>query len=186
VAAPACAYDGRVDDATRLAAVLAPVFRDDDGELRILLVVRSDHGVHGGQLAFPGGRRDPGDADLVATALRETEEEIGLARADVEVLAALPPQTTGPSRFLAHPFLARIPANPRLTLHPTEIAGVLMPSVLELAAPGVRETLPFTFPGRGETRLVDGIDIEGRVLWGFTLRVLDDLLPRLLEGEWEV
>ena len=57
--------------ADRVAAVLAPVFRDEDGQLRLVLIVRTDRGHHGGQLAFPGGRVDDADESLVATALRE-------------------------------------------------------------------------------------------------------------------
>jgi len=66
-------------DDLRTAAVIVPVLRDDDGELRVLLVVRvDDRGLHGGQLGLPGGRPEAGDADLLATALREAQEEIGL------------------------------------------------------------------------------------------------------------
>ena len=60
----------------RIAAVLVPVFRDAAGLLRLVLIVRTDRGLHGGQLAAPGGKVDPGDESLLATALRETEEEI--------------------------------------------------------------------------------------------------------------
>ncbi|MDH4177689.1 MAG: NUDIX domain-containing protein, partial [Thermoleophilia bacterium] len=71
-----------------MAAVLVPVFRDEEGELRLLLVARvDDGGLHGGQLGLPGGRPEPGDADLRATALREAEEEIGLEPESVTVLA---------------------------------------------------------------------------------------------------
>ena len=69
------------------SAVLAPIYRDADGRLRLVFIRRSPFGVHGGQIAFPGGRREPEDPDLLTTALREAEEEIGLDRALVEVLA---------------------------------------------------------------------------------------------------
>jgi 8-oxo-dGTP pyrophosphatase MutT (NUDIX family) len=65
--------------AMREAAVLVPVYRAQDGELVVVLVRRGAGGVYGGQLALPGGQRDPGDVDLAATALREAEEELGLA-----------------------------------------------------------------------------------------------------------
>ena len=57
-----------------------PVYRADDGELRLVIVRRGDQGPHGGQLAFPGGKCEPGDGDALATALRETREEIGIDR----------------------------------------------------------------------------------------------------------
>src|SRR2546423_1712079 len=93
---------------SRLAAVLVPVFRDGDGRLRILLIVRTDHGLHGGQLAVPGGKQDSGDESLLATALREAREEIGLE--DVDVLAELPTVRSGPTNFEVHAFLGRVPA----------------------------------------------------------------------------
>jgi 8-oxo-dGTP pyrophosphatase MutT (NUDIX family) len=62
----------------RIAAVLVPVYRDEDGRLRLVLIVRTDRGLHGGQLALPGGKADADDETLMATALREAEEEIGL------------------------------------------------------------------------------------------------------------
>ena len=82
----------------REAAVLVPVYRRQDGELMMVLVRRAHGGVHGGQLALPGGQRDPSDADLAATALREANEELGLVSDHIQLLVALPvvkTQTTG-------------------------------------------------------------------------------------------
>ena len=166
------------------AAVLVPVFRDAESRLRLLLVVRGDHGIHGGQLGLPGGRAEPADASLLATALRETEEEIGLPREHVEVLAALPPLDARVSGFRVHPFLGRVPADARFQLGAGEIVGVLTPLVEELADPRARRELPFTSRAFPKGLLVEGISIEGHVLWGLTLRLLDPLVPRLLAGEW--
>ena len=69
------------------SAVLAPLYRDPQGSLRLVFIRRAPHGIHGGQIAFPGGRREPEDANLLATALREAEEELGLDPAMVEVMA---------------------------------------------------------------------------------------------------
>src|SRR5918999_1719004 len=98
------------------AAVLVPVFRDAESRLRLLLVVRGDHGIHGGQLGLPGGRAEDGDGSMLETALRETEEEIGLPREQVDVLAALEPLDAAVSNFRVHPFLARIPTEARFQL----------------------------------------------------------------------
>ena len=156
----------------RTAAVLVPVFRDADGELRIVLVVRADDGgQHGGQLGLPGGKPEPSDADLLDTALREAEEE------------PLATQATG---WLVHPFLGRVSPDTRWRLQETEIVGILTPAARVLADPASRSTLPFSSLRFPEPLLVDGIDIEGHVLWGMTLRLLDDLLPRLLAGAWDV
>ena len=168
----------------RTAAVLVPVFRDAEHRLRLVLVVRADHGIHGGQLGLPGGAAEPEDANLVETALREAEEEVGLLRDEVEVLASLDPIDSRVSGFRVHPFLARVPANARWQLRADEIVGILTPLVEELADPGVRRELPFTSAALPDGLLVEGISIEGHVLWGLTLRLLDPLLPSLLAGEW--
>jgi 8-oxo-dGTP pyrophosphatase MutT (NUDIX family) len=169
----------------RTAAVLAPVFRDDHGELRLVLIVRTERGHHGGQLAFPGGRVEPGDESLVATALREAEEEIGLDPETVAIVAALPPVRSGPTNIDVYGFLARIPAGVRWRPNPHEVVEVLTPSVAELWDPTLRRAHLFTSTHWPEGLLVDGIPVGDRVLWGMTLRLLDDLVPRLLAGEWE-
>src|SRR5512145_119484 len=90
------------------SAALVPVYRDRDGHVRLVLIRRGAGGVHGGHLAFPGGKRDPDDASIQDTAVREAEEEIGLSKDEIEVLCALAPIDTRTSGFRIHPFLARI------------------------------------------------------------------------------
>ncbi len=169
----------------RIAAVLVPVFRDEEGRLRLVLILRTDRGLHGGQLALPGGKVDPGDETLLATALREAEEEIGLSPDDVHVLAEVGSVRSGPTDFEVHAFLGRIP--PMLEWKPNadEVVEVLTPAVDELWDPHVRRELLFTSAHFPEGLLVDGIPVGERVLWGMTLRLLDDVVPRLLAGEWE-
>lgn len=173
------------DDGLTTAAVLVPLFRDPAGELRVVLVVRGDRGRHGGQLGLPGGKPEPGDADLLATALRETEEEIGLGADAIEVLAHLPPVVTRTTGYRVFPFLGRIPHGVEWALRPGEIVGLLTPAVRDLADPAARARLPFRSSSIAEM-LVEGIEVDGHVLWGMTLRMLDILLPRVLAGEWDV
>ena len=169
----------------RIAAVLVPVFRDPAGCLRLVLIVRTDRGLHGGQLALPGGKADPDDESLLATALREAEEEIGLAPEQVEVLAELDTVRSGPTDYEVHPFLGRIPPGIEWRPNPDEVAEVLTPVVDELWDATNRRELLFTSAHWPEGLLVDGIPVGDRVLWGMTLRLLDDVVPRLLAGEWE-
>jgi 8-oxo-dGTP pyrophosphatase MutT (NUDIX family) len=171
----------------RTAAVLVPVYRDGDDELRVVLVVRADDGgQHGGQLGLPGGRPEPGDESLLATALREAEEEVGLSPEAVDVVATLEPLATQATGWLVHPFLGRVPPDTAWRLQETEIVGVLTPAARALADPAARAQLPFSSLRFREPLVVDGIDVDGHVLWGMTLRLLDDVLPRLLAGEWDV
>jgi len=163
------------------AAVLVPVFRDEAGELRIVLVLRGAGGVHGGQVGLPGGRWEETDATMLDTALREAEEEVGLGPGDVEIVAALDPVDTRSTGFRVHPFLAVVKPRGEWRLAAGEIEGVVTPLARDLADPaGRREE---TFEGRRfECVPLDG----GHLLWGLTLRLLTPLLPRLLDGEFGV
>lgn len=154
--------------------------------LRILLLVRTDRGVHGGQIGLPGGRPAPGDGNFLATALREAEEEVGLPPTHVEVLAELEPLETMATGFRVHPFLGRVPGDVEWRPQPDEVAGLLTPAVATLGDPDLRGSFLFTSNHFRTPLEVAGIDLEGHVLWGMTLRLLDGLVPRLLADEWPV
>jgi 8-oxo-dGTP pyrophosphatase MutT (NUDIX family) len=169
------------------AAVLVPVFRDAAGELRLVLVVRSARGVHGGQLAFPGGKQESQDDSLLETALREAEEEIGLSREDVEVMAELEPVDTRTTGYRVHPFLVRVHGAHRWRVAPGEIDAVVTPRVRALAEPSGRVEKQFSFAHWPQPRPVECVVLEdGQLVWGLTLRLLDRLMPRLLADEWLV
>ena len=158
-----------------------PVFRDVGGELRLVLVRRAPGGPHGGQLGLPGGRWEREDGSLLETALREAEEEIGLPRADVQVVAELDALETRSTGFLVHPFLARITPPAEWRLAAREISGIITPTLAALAAADARVELEL------ESRIVECILLgEDPPLWGLTLRLLDPLLPRLLGGDWQL
>ena len=154
----------------RRAAVLVGLTREADP--RVLLTVRSANlPTHRGQISFPGGSLDPGETPVEA-ALREAEEEVGLSPTDVTVLGELDDVFT-PVGFHVTPILARIPAEPRLTLS-AEVAELLLPTLGELrAAPLVREMRHL--PG-GERVPLYRYPWRGHDIWGMTARVLHDLL----------
>lgn len=167
-----------------VSAVLVPVYRDRAGELHVVLVVRGEHGRHGGQIAFPGGIRSPGDADLRETALREAEEEIGLERGAVEMLATLPEVNTS-TGYLVTPFLGRLIAEPPAwRRQEREIAEVLSVAVADLARADLRGEETWELPGG--PRRVRFVRLGPHKLWGATYRILDPLIPRLLAGEWSI
>ena len=104
------------------ASVLVPLVLRD--ELTVLFTQRTDHlTAHPGQISFPGGRVEPGDADAVATALRESHEEIGLRADEVDVLGALPIYTTG-SGFIVTPVVALVRNDFEPAVDPFEVAEV--------------------------------------------------------------
>ena len=162
------------------------MFRDEEGVLRILLLVRTDRGIHGGQIGLPGGRPEPGDRDFLATALREAEEEVGLPPDRVDVLATLETVETRETGWRVYPFLGRVPPDVSYRLQPDEVEALLTPAVADLAEPGRRGPRQFTSAYFQTPLEIEGIDVGEHVLWGMTLRLLDDLVPRLLAGEWVV
>jgi len=166
--------------------VLVPLWRDAQGALRVVLVRRAEGGLHGGQLAFPGGRREPGDASDQATALREAEEEIGLEPARVTILAALPALETRTSRFRIAPFLASIERPDVWKPAFREIAEILEPTLDALTDPAARGETVEQFATWPAPQAVPYIRIGPHRLWGATWRILDPLLPRLAAGEWEI
>jgi 8-oxo-dGTP pyrophosphatase MutT (NUDIX family) len=169
------------------AAVLAPVYRDANADLRLVFVVKVPGGRHGGQIAFPGGHREPADASLRVTALREAEEEIGLPRGQVDVLADLPVVETLATGYRVAPFLGRLtpPLGP-WRRQEEEIAEILDVPVAELTAPGAWGEELWRIGSWPEPRLVPFYRVRGHQLWGMTYRIVESLLPRLASGEWEL
>jgi 8-oxo-dGTP pyrophosphatase MutT (NUDIX family) len=156
--------------------VLVPLFvSDPTAEVHVVLTKRrTDLRRHAGEISFPGGRRDPHDDALEDTALREAEEEIGLERSQVSVLAALTPVSTFATGYLIYPFVGRIPPAIRWRVSADEVAAVL-----ELPLRSLRE-------GRTRTRLerrgisfeTDAYVVDGNLIWGATARILAELLER--------
>lgn len=129
-----------------------------------------------GQVAFPGGRAEPGDADLLATAIRETAEETGidLSRAEgLGVLDDLYPRTPTLPPVVVRPFVFGLTSRPPLGSSPEVERGFWVP-LARLAAPGVHSELPFTV--RGVARRFPAYVIDGEVIWGMTERILTPFL----------
>ena len=125
-------WDEVAASSSRPAAVLVLLYPDDEGVARVLLTERADRGGHhSGEVSFPGGREEPGDADAAATALREAAEEVGLdaAAAGVRVLGSLPVHWIPVSNFMVTPVIAVADRRPALTAQPTEVAAILEPPV---------------------------------------------------------
>lgn len=144
----------------------------------VLLIERSRAlSNHAGQLAFPGGKPEASDANLLETALRECEEEVGLVRDGVVVLGRLDPVPT-PTGFMIVPFVARAPENwePRATS--PEVHKILRPRLSDLADPGIHQ-LKGSRNWRGKTYELHEFAIHEPPLWGATARMAWDLLQRV-------
>ncbi len=160
----------------RPAGVLVPLFLRD-GQLRLILTKRSSalkH--HPGQIAFPGGSVDPGDADVTAAALREAHEEIGLDPGNVDLLGATPEHETV-TGFSVTPVLGRI----RAEFDPVPEAGEV-DEVFSVPLDHVLDPARYTVQSRrwrGERRYYYTVPYGPYYIWGATARILRSLADRM-------
>ena len=158
-----------------VAAVLVPLFFTADGRPHAVLTRRrTDLRRHAGEISFPGGRQDPEDPDLAATALREAEEEIGLPRERVQMLGRLPAVSTFATGYEIHPHVGLIPAGLRWTPSPREVDAVLEAGLQALRGARTRTLIQ----RRGIEFETDAYVLDGQVIWGATARILESLLTR--------
>jgi 8-oxo-dGTP pyrophosphatase MutT (NUDIX family) len=171
-AAEAMALDvlGRTD-----AAVLVPIYVEN-GELHAVFTRRRDDlRRHPGEISFPGGRHEDDETDLVATALREADEEIGLSPEAVEIVGALQPTPTIATGYSVYPFVGLIGAGQTWRLSPREVAEVIeLPLAALLAGYERRRLLRRGVPIRTDTYVVGD-----HLIWGATARILSDLFDRI-------
>jgi 8-oxo-dGTP pyrophosphatase MutT (NUDIX family) len=160
---------GRTD-----AAVLVPMHGWPENPGLVFTERKSDLKRHAGEISFPGGRRDVNE-ELLDTALREAEEEIGLARDNVEIVGALPPIGTFVTNYKVHPFVGLIEEAMRFEPNPSEVESVLVASLDDLEAGYEKRRLV----RRGVPIKTDTFLISDKLIWGATARILGDLFRHL-------
>ncbi|MGZ4113952.1 MAG: NUDIX hydrolase [Actinomycetota bacterium] len=159
---------------TRLAGVLVPLVLGERPSA--VFTRRTEHlSRHAGEISFPGGLRHDEDGDLRATALRETQEELGLDPAAVDVLGTLPPVHTFVSGILIVPFVGALSERPAFWPNDAEIAEVLEFSLDEL----VRAESLVEFPREGRVYRGYAYEMPNATIWGATARILHDLLEAM-------
>ena len=167
----------------RIGAVLLLLYPDGD-DLRLPLTVRSELlPNHRGEISLPGGATDPTDAGPVATALRECQEEIGVAPDELDVWGTLSPIYIMPSNFQITPVVAFSPVVPELQVSPFEVGAVISVTLRELLDPATVVVERWTL--RGVEVDVPFFAIAGHKVWGATALVLSEFVARLrrtLEG----
>jgi 8-oxo-dGTP pyrophosphatase MutT (NUDIX family) len=166
------------DSALVWAAVALIVAPSPDA---ILLIQRAERpgDPWSGHMALPGGRRDPEDGDLLATALREAWEEVGISLSRETLLGALAdvvPRTPTLPPIAVRPFLLAVPSRPTLILNP-EVAAATWVSVDELLRPGVHQQVSVDI--QGQSREVWAYVLEAGIVWGMTERILATLLEHV-------
>ena len=158
----------------RLAAVLLPVIENADPT--IVFTKRTDElPRHAGEISFPGGLSHPEDSSPLDTALRETEEELGLSREAVDVVGSLEPLRTFTTGFMIVPFVGVLEPELEFTPNPREIAEVLEFPISRL----MEVQREVNMSSDGATYFGFVYELDGRTIWGATARILHTLLERL-------
>jgi len=168
------------------AALVIPVYRSSDGELHIVMILRQPGGVHGGQIAFPGGKHDPEDETMLDTAIREVREELGLLIDRADVLAELPVVETRTTGYRVFPYLARIRVPYRWQLAEREIAEIIDVKLSDLLQPDAHAKRIEHFFTWQQPQQVVSYQVGSHRLWGLSYRILHPVIPRLRAGEWDV
>ena len=154
-----------------MAAVLAPLYEDESGKIRVVLTKRPDTmPTHAGHIAFPGGRPEPGDDGPVGTAMREANEEVGIDPEQVEVLGFLPPVDTVEFSLMVVPVVARISTPLGLVASDREVDKIYTPRLADLADGSNWWHVPWN------GWKVWYYDLEGDTLWGATARMVRQLV----------
>jgi len=172
-------YKGAPDDAT-VACVLVLLFpKNDNWHFTLIQRVSHKKDRHSGQISFPGGRLEEDDKSLLAGALREAEEEVGVARDEINVLGKLTQLYIPVSNFLVHPFVGFLEKMPEFVPQPSEVDSILEIPVAELNKKENKKTRDISGGRNIILKNVPYFDFEGKVVWGATAMMLS-------EFEWVV
>lgn len=170
----------KIPQDARWGSVLILLY-EDDGTIKFPLILRADYdGVHSGQIALPGGKYESPDLDLQATALRESQEEIGVRQSDVSIIGKLTELYIPPSNFLVHPYIGTISYKPMFIPDTSEVARIIE---LDLDTLMDENNL-----GDKEIKLSSGLTIRTPVfhfqeetVWGATAMMLSEFKSVLFE-----
>ncbi len=151
------------------------------GTIKFPLTKRPDYlGTHGGQISLPGGKSEPGES-MIDTALRETEEEIGVVRSSIEVIGTLSEFFVIPSNFMVTPVVGYMKAGGKFNPDPKEVEKIIHGSLSELILPDSVKTKEI-IAAKMFPLMAPHFEIEGEVVWGATAMILNEF--RMVVRGW--
>ena len=169
-----------IPESAKKAAVLMLLYPNESNELMFCLIQRTTYdGKHSGQISFPGGKQEKEDCDFWATALRETEEEIGVARSGVSLLTSLSPTYIPPSNFNVYPFLAYIAKQPNFIPETGEVAAIIEVKLEALLAEDAIKKGPMS-ASYMENVMVPMFIFKEHKVWGATAMILSEARELIL------
>ena len=159
----------------RESAVMALFYPNVNHETTLVLILRKTYkGVHSNQVGFPGGQVDPEDINFAATALRETEEEVGVPRTIIEVIREITPTYIPPSNFIVKPFIGIVQKTPIFIAQPSEVESIIEVSLKDLLAKTttIEKELSTSY---ATTVNVPAFYLNEHVVWGATAMMLSEV-----------
>ncbi len=157
-----------------VAAVLILLY-PYNGSIHTVFMQRHNYpGVHGGQISFPGGKKEPADKDIIHTALREAEEETGVDPSKINVIGTLTPLFIPVSNILVTPVIGWTDKRPDFSHQVEEVVFLFDADIRRFLKPSIVKIKPFEI--RGEMLDVKYFDYDGHVIWGATAMMLNELL----------
>lgn len=164
----------------RIAAVLILLYPDKES-IHTVLMQRPDYdGVHGGQISFPGGKKEPADENAIQTALREAYEETGVDPGKVSILGTLTPLFIPVSNLIVTPVTGWINEKPVFKCQSEEVVFLIDADLTRLNDPSIVKSKPFEI--RGEMLEVKYFDYDDNTIWGATAMILNELLSIIRRG----
>lgn len=166
-------FDRESAQKARQSAVMILLYPDDE-KINFPLILRPQYpGVHSGQVALPGGKYEESDRDLIHTALREMQEEVGVPMDEVEVLGQLSELYVPPSNFNILPVVGILSKAPQFVLEEKEVEELVVADLAVLNDPAKRKQKQMTFYS-GVKVDVPYFDIQDKVVWGATAMILSE------------
>ena len=156
------------------AAIMICLFPGEN-DIRIVFIKRTDYdGPHGGQVSFPGGVYEETDTDFSETAIRETEEEIGVHCGKSGILGELTPLLIPVSNMMVHPYVGSFSKNPKFSINQREVSFLIIAGVSELLNPLSVEKEKWKLHGMEIE--VPFYRVDGNIIWGATAMILSEFL----------
>ncbi len=163
----------------RQAAVLLLLSEKSPGTFSIIFIRRVsglDQDKHAGQIAFPGGKNEPDDPDMMYTAMREAEEEIGLDLSQIDILGPLSPLYITVSNFMVHPFVAFAWKLPMLTRQEREVEEIIEIPLTEFNSSSIRQLIRIKLATGITLNHVPCFQIHDLKIWGATAMIMNEFL----------
>ena len=151
------------------------LFYPEDGNVIFPLIKRPEYpGVHSGQIALPGGKMEPEDLNLIQTALREAEEEIGVKKDSVQILGQMTDLYIPTSNFLVSPVVGFLPEKPKLVPDQYEVSRIIPTNLSSLQDETIRRKTKLKL-SNGFVLDTPYFEIDGEMVWGATAMILSEL-----------